>query len=54
MDQLGIYLTFGLKYTHLPVSLFPVHQYVNSKNAKDLYFFNQRDQHNAPREQRHF
>lgn len=38
MDQLGIYLPLDLKCTHLLVSLFPVHQYVNSKNAKDLSF----------------
>lgn len=38
MDQLEIYLPLGLKHTHLLISLFPVHQYVNSKNAKDLKF----------------
>lgn len=38
MDQLGIYLPLGLKCTQILISLFPVHQYVNSKNAKDLKF----------------
>lgn len=36
MDQLGFYLPRGLKCTQHLISPFPVHQYVNSRNAKDL------------------